>query len=74
MKILHILRKRSDPPALWSIAENRSRGAGEVEVRVDYGPAALGTIPNFCNKENHPMETVKEESSRGLYIKEEEDS
>ncbi len=74
MKILNIMLKRNDPSALWSIAENRSRGAGEAEVRVDCGPAALVTIPNFCTKKNHPMETVKEEGTRGLYIEEEEDS
>ncbi len=70
MKILNIMQKRNDPSALWSIAENRSRGAGEARVRVDDSPAALVTIPNFCNKKNHPMKTVEEEGTWRFNIEE----
>lgn len=42
-------------------------------MRVDCGLSALVTIPNFCAKNNHLMETVEEEGSRRSYIKEEED-
>ena len=44
-----------------------------IEVLVDYEPAALVTIPNFCEKKKYPLETVEEEGSWRLYIKKEED-
>ncbi len=32
---------------------------GEVlEVLVDYEPAAMSTIPNFCTRKGYPFETI----------------
>ena len=45
-----------------------------VEVLVDHGPAALETIPNFCNKKKYPVEIVEEEGFWRLYIKKEENA
>ena len=29
-----------------------------LEVIVDYEPAAMSTIPNFCSRKGYPMETI----------------
>ena len=38
---------------------------GEVlEVVVDYEPAAMSTIPSFCEKKGYPLETIQDGESR----------
>ena len=38
---------------------------GEVlEVLVDFEPAAMSTIPNFCAKKGYPLETVPDGEGR----------
>lgn len=52
----------------------KTMDSGEVlEVISDYKPAAVESIPNFCQKKNYPVEVI--ENGNGTYrllIKKEE--
>lgn len=58
----------------YTLMETRDRlktlATGQVlEVVCDYEPAAITTIPNFCQKKGYPFETVADgENLWRLYI------